>query len=320
MRFVCADGEPQYRALLDEQLLEKLRAAGHELAWFDGRPPDADAWVERLHGCDGVLLLWPMPAGVLVLVPSVRVVSFAGTGIEAYVDVEEARRLGIALCNVPGYGANAVAEHAFALALAVARSVAAGDRTVRSGRWGPGEGKYAGVELRGRRLGVVGAGPIGSRAVAIGRGLGMHVVAWTRSPSPERASELGAPFVALAELFRTADVVTLHLAHRPETERVVDARLLGLLGPDAIFVNTARAQLVDTDALVAVLERGAILGAGLDVFEAEPLPRDHPLLRLDNVVLTPHIGFNTPQASAELMRIALENIVAFAAGRPQNLV
>ena len=148
----------------------------------------------------------------------------------------------------------------------------------------------------------------------------MHVVAWTRSPSPERASELGAPFVALAELFRTADVVTLHLAHRPETERVVDARLLGLLGPDAIFVNTARAQLVDTAALVAVLERGAILGAGLDVFEAEPLPRDHPLLRLDNVVLTPHIGFNTPQASAELMRIALENIVAFAAGRPQNLV
>jgi phosphoglycerate dehydrogenase-like enzyme len=317
MRFVCPDGEPQFREVLDEGRLERLHAAGHELAWFEPPPRDYEEWDERLRGADGLLIMWSLPPGLLFTHRSVRVVSFAGTGVESYIDMQEARGCGVAVCNVPSYGANAIAEHAFALALAVARRVAEGDRLVRAGAWGPGQ--TSGLELRGRRLGVVGAGPIGARAVEIGRALGMEPIVWTRSPSSERAELLGVPFVSLEALFRTADVVTLHLAHVPETEGIIDRRLLSLLAAHSILINTARAQLVDMEALLELLQAGAIFGAGLDAFDAEPLPADHPLLALDRVVLTPHVGFNTPAATAELLRVALENLLAFANGEPRNM-
>ena len=199
-----------------------------------------------------------------------RVVSFVGTGVESYVEMDEARASDVTVCNVPRYGANAVAEHALALALAVARRVADGDRAVRAGSWGQTEG----VELYGRRLGVVGAGPIGARMIELGRGLGMTVVCWTRRRTPDRERELGAPIVELDHLFATADVVSLHLAHTPETEGIVNRRLLSMLRPHAIVVNTARGALVDETALVELLEAGSIGGAGLDVLGSEPPPAD----------------------------------------------
>jgi phosphoglycerate dehydrogenase-like enzyme len=313
MRFVCADGEDQYRTIAREPEL-----GGHELAWFDGRPGDVAEWSERLRGCDGLLLLWGLPGGVLAANRHVRVVSFAGSGAGSYVDLAEASLLGVTVCNVPRYGENAIAEHALALALAVARRIPHGDSLVRSGAWRPGQ--YAGLELRGRQLGVVGAGPIGSRMVELGRALDMRPVAWTRSPTPERGRALGADFVALDELFRTSDVVSLHLAHAPDTEGIVDRRLLSMLQPHAVLVNTARGRLVDNAALVDLLEAGAFHGAGVDVFEHEPLPLGDPLLSCDRVVLTPHVGFNTQASAAELVRIAIENLVGFAAGEPQNVV
>jgi phosphoglycerate dehydrogenase-like enzyme len=314
MRFVCADGDEEARALLD---VERARAAGHELVWHDGAPADEDEWVRRLDGADGVMLMWGLPRGVLPAVPTVRVVSFAGSGAASYVPLDEAERCGVTVCNVPSYGANAIAEHAFALAFALARRVCEGDALVRSGSWRPGA--LAGLELAGRRLGVVGTGPIGARAVEIGKALGMKVAAWTRSPSSERERALGAPFVPLEQLFAESDVVSLHVAHRRETEGLVDARLLGLMQPHALLVNTARSQLVDTGALVTALEEGQIGGAAVDAFEEEPLPPDHPLLRAPRLLLTPHVAYNTPEASAELLRLTLENLLAFAAGRPRNV-
>src|SRR3712207_1498796 len=156
MKFVCADGDEESRALLD---LAPVHAAGHELVWFDGRPADEREWLARLQAADGVTLMWDLPRGVLVGAETVRVVSFAGSGPESYVPLDEAARRGVVVCNVPSYGANAVAEHAFALLFALARKVCQGDRLVRTGDWRPGA--LAGVELAGRRLGVVGAGPIG---------------------------------------------------------------------------------------------------------------------------------------------------------------
>ncbi len=315
MHFVCADGEPQYRELLDPGQLARLEAEGHELDWFDGVPDSAEGWIERLRGADGLLLLWRLPPGVLAASPTIQVVSFAGTGVETYVDFDEARSAGVTVCNVPRYGANAIAEHALALILAVARGVPEGDRAVRAGSWEQTQG----VELRGRRLGVVGAGPIGARLIQLGQALGMTVVCWTRRRSPERERELGAPLVELDELFASSDVVSLHLAHGPETDRIVDRRLLGLLAPHAILVNTARGALVDEQALAEVLEAGAIRGAGLDVLATEPPPPGHPLLSCPRVVVTPHIGFNTAEASTELVRVTLENLLAFAGGEPQNV-
>jgi phosphoglycerate dehydrogenase-like enzyme len=314
VRFVCADGEEQFKTVLDT---EPVQSQGHELVWYDGRPEDVDEWRSRLDGAEGVMLMWGIPAGVLSAVPSLRVISFAGSGAGSYVPLDEAARCGVTICNVPSYGANAVAEHALALTFALARRVCEGDRLVRGGRWGPGE--LVGVELAGRRLGVVGAGPIGRRMVELGRALGMRPEAWTRSPTSARAQELGAPFVPLEQLFSESDVISLHLAHRPETERLVDARLLGMMQPHALLVNTARAQLVDTDALVAALREGRIGGAAVDAFAEEPLPAGHPLLAAPQLLLTPHVGFNTAEATAELVRLTLDNLVAFAAGTPRNV-
>jgi phosphoglycerate dehydrogenase-like enzyme len=315
VKLVCPDGEPQYRSLLEPEQLARLEAEGNELEWFDGAPESVESWVERLSGADGVLLLWRLPPGVLRACPTVRAISFVGSGVESYVEMDEARAAGVTVCNVPHYGANAVAEHALALALAVARRVADGDRTVRGGSWEQTEG----VELNGRRLGVVGAGPIATRMIELGRALGMTVVCWTRRRTPDRARELGAPFVELDDLFATADVVSLHLAHTPETEGIIDRGLLSLLQSHAILVNTARGILVDEVALAELLEAGAIAGAGLDVLGSEPPPEDHPLLSAPRVVLTPHVGFLTAESSRELMRVSLENLLAFARGEPQNV-
>lgn len=314
MKFVCPDGDEQLQALLD---LTPVRAARHELAWFNGRPSDADEWRRRVNDAEGLMLMWDLPRGILSALPSVRVVSFAGSGAGSYVPIEEADHRGVMVCNVPSYGANAVAEHAFALAFALARNVCEGDRLVRTGNWRPGA--LGGIELAGRRLGVVGAGPIGACAIRIGKALGMRVTAWTRSPSSTREEELGAPFVPLERLFAESDVVSLHVVHRPETERLVDEQLIRRMQPHALLVNTARSQLVDTDALVRALEEGRIGGAAIDAFEEEPLPLEHPFLRTPNLLLTPHVGYNTPEASAELLRLTLENLLAFAAGRPQNV-
>jgi phosphoglycerate dehydrogenase-like enzyme len=315
VRFVCPDGEPQYRELLGPERLAELAREGHELVWHDGAPNSDDGWRERLADADGALVLWRLPSGVLTACPRVRVVAFAGTGVESYVEMDEARSLGVAVCNVPSYGANAVAEHALALAFAVARGIPAGDRLVRDGGWA----QTGGLELAGARLGVVGLGPIGTRLVWLARGLGMDVVAWTRRPSSARAAELGAPLVGLEELFSTSDVVSLHVKHLPETEGLVDARLLALLRPHAILVNTARGPLVDEQALAGALERGAIRGAGLDVLSEEPPPSDHPLLGAPRTVLTPHVGFHTPGASAELIDACVGNLLAFARGEPRNV-
>ncbi|HZU19834.1 MAG TPA: NAD(P)-dependent oxidoreductase [Gaiellaceae bacterium] len=315
MRFVCPDGEPQYRPLLDPALLGRLEAEGHGLVWHDEAPDTTQGWIDRLREAEGVLLLWRLPPGVIPASPKLRVISFVGTGIESYVEVDEARAAGVTLTNVPQYGANAVAEHAVALLFAVARRVVERDRAVRGGSWAQDEG----VELRGRRLGVVGAGPTGMRMIELGRALGMTVTCWTRRRTAERERELGVPLVELDDLFASSDVVSLHLAATPETEGIVDRRLLGLLPRGAIVVNTARGTLVDEQALAELLEAGAVGGAGLDVLAAEPPPPDHPLLSAPRVVVTPHVAFHTAEASRELLRISLENLLAFARGAPQNV-
>jgi phosphoglycerate dehydrogenase-like enzyme len=314
LRFVCVDGEEQFRAVLDETPLQQ---AGHELVWYDGRPGTAAEWRSRLDGADGAMLMWDMPEGVLEGAPSLRVISFAGSGAASYVPIAEAARFGVTVCNVPSYGANAIAEHAVALAFALARRLLEGDALVRGGDWGPGA--LSGVELRGRQLGVVGVGPIGRRVIELGRGLGMQTVAWTRSPAAARAAELGTEFVPLERLFGESDVVSLHLAHLPDTERLVDGRLIGLMQPHALLVNTARAQLVDSVALVAALRGGRIGGAAIDAFEHEPLAADDPLLSAPRLLLTPHVAFNTDEARAELVRLTLDNLLAYAAGEPRNV-
>jgi phosphoglycerate dehydrogenase-like enzyme len=316
MHFVCPDGEPQYRDQVAGHVARILEAQGHTFAWHEGRPADDDEFVARLAGADGALVLFTVPTDVLRRAEQLAVISWHGTGVQQFIDVPFAARHGVTVCNVRDYGANAVAEHTFALAFAVARNIAGGDRLIRSGAWGQREG----VELGGRILGVVGAGPIAHRVIEIGRAFGMQVQAWTRSPSPERAARLGVRFVDLDELFSSSDVVTVNVAHTPQTEGLVDARLLALLRPAAILVNTARAEIVDTAALDEALAQGRILGAGVDVFAQEPIPAGTALPDAERSVLSPHVGYYTGPANDELFRVAVANLAAYASGEPTNVV
>jgi phosphoglycerate dehydrogenase-like enzyme len=315
MRFSAPGGEQEEWPYVEPHL-EGLRRAGHELAWYERPATDLAEWIDRARGATGFLLGEPLPRGVLAACPEVRVLSCASTGIDGMVPADEVAAAGALVCNVPHYGDGAIAEHALALALNLARGVSRGDREVRAGRWEP----RAGVELQGKALGVLGLGGIGLRMLAIGEALGMETLAWSRNGPGERLAGLGAEGVGLEELFQRSDLISLHLPLADATAGIVSAELLARVKPGAILVNTARAGLIDEAALIDALDDGRLRGAGLDVFDEEPLPADSPLRARADVVLTPHVAYYTPEAARALYGIAIDNLIAFAAGAPQNLV
>lgn len=317
-RIVCADGDEGYRALLGDELLNELGAAGVELVWHDGAPIDEASWLARIGDADGLLLLWTLPDDVLRASAALRVIAWVGSGVGTFINVPLATKCGVAVCNTPNYGANAVAEHALGLMFALARGTVAHDRALRAGGW-PRE-EVLGFELAGKTLGVVGLGGIGMRMAQLGGLLGMRVLAWTRTPSHARLAAVGAAGTSLEALLEQSDFVSLHLAHTPQTEGLIGRHLLGRMRPSAYLINTARAELVDREALLMALRTGAIAGAALDVFAPEPLPVDDPLRELPNVVLTPHVGFRTPEASRRSIEMAVRNLLGFFRGQPRNVV
>nr|WP_272928681.1 NAD(P)-dependent oxidoreductase [Leucobacter luti] len=318
VRIVCIDGEPQYADIVRRDVIEPLRAAGHELDWFEERFADEEATIARAQGYDAVYIIadqGPLPQDFLAGVPGLKLVSFVGTGAHRFVDVAEAERLGITVTNVPDFASRSVAEHAIALMFAAARRIPEGDRIVRAGEWA----KHQGLKLRGRTLGVVGTGAIGREVIEMGHALGMNVVFWNRTERPEVEAALPGRRVTLEELFTESDVVSLHLTHTPETEGLVSAELLGRLKSSAVLVNTARDEILDRAALFALLAENRIFGAALDVFESEPPELSSLPLDQENLILTPHIGFHTDEAD-EVFAIAGRNIIAFANGTPTNVV
>jgi D-3-phosphoglycerate dehydrogenase / 2-oxoglutarate reductase len=239
-----------------------------------------------------------LPTELMAECRNLRHVVFLGTGASSYMDVAALERLGITVHTIKGYGDTAVAEHAIALMFACCREVARMDRAVRAGVWDPLES----MQLKGKTLGVIGLGGIGTEVARIARGIGMEVIGWNRSPRPQAE----VPLTGLDELLERSDVISLHLSLTEETRGLLDAARLAKVKPGAILVNTARGALVEEAALIEALGSGRIRHAGLDVFHAEPLRPDHPLARLENVTLTAHAGFRTLEASETLMRRAID--------------
>jgi D-3-phosphoglycerate dehydrogenase len=223
----------------------------------------------------------------------------------------------VLVCNIPGRTSPLVAEHAFALMLAVAKRAAFQTAAIKAGQW---PRTVDSVYLAGKTLGLVGTGNVGAAMARLARGLGMDVLAWTFNPSAERAAAIGVQYVPLDELLRTADVVSVHVRLSPESRGLLGAREIGLMKRGAILVNTARGAMVDTAALVDALNRGHLFGAGLDVFDQEPPPADHPLFRCEHVVLTPHNADATPEGVDMLNAGVVDNVIAFLEGRPRNVV
>ncbi len=313
---VYPDANENIGALIAGARRDRLDALGG-IEVHIGRPADVADFVARIGGARAVILGWDLPAAAMREAPNIEVISFLGIGAAKFVDFGEAARLGFTVANTPAYSVNAVAEHGLALIFATARQVVRNDCTTRSGQW---DQSLPGFELAGKTLGMIGLGGIGTRLAQMASAIGMRVIAWTRNPSPARAAQAGVEFAPLDTVLAESDVLSLHLLATPETEGLIGAAELDATKPGVIVINTARAELIDEAALVERLASGRIAAAGLDVFATEPLPADDPLTRLDNVVLAPHIGFNTPEAVVAMLDIAIDNLVAYFAGAPINVV
>ena len=243
--------------------------------------------------------------------PSLRLLSLWGTGTDN-VDLAAAARHRVTVTNTPGVSAFSIAEHALALMLAVARRIPRVDAEIRQGNWPRGQA----VQMHGKTLGIIGLGAVGRQFARLGTGIGMRVIAWTMHPNPA----LGFDLVSLDELLRSSDVVSLHLRLSSETRGFIGKREIEKMKPSAILINTARGAIIGEQALLDVLTSHRIAGAGLDVFEAEPLPHGHPLTSMENVVLTPHSAGVTPEALEAGLKLSIDNVWNFLDGHPTNVV
>ncbi|OLF54089.1 D-2-hydroxyacid dehydrogenase family protein [Pseudomonas chlororaphis] len=229
----------------------------------------------------------------------------------AAIDLPAAAGLGIQVCGTDSYK-HAAPELTWALIMARTRNLLDEANALRAGHWQQG----LGGDLHGKTLGILGLGSIGQRVAQFGQVFGMRVIAWSENLSAERAAAAGVTYVSKQQLFEQADVLSVHLVLSERSRGLVDAQVLAWMKPTALLVNTARGPIVDEAALIAALERGQLAGAALDVFEQEPLPADHPFRRLPNVLATPHIGYVSRQNYQQFFGQMIEDIQAWAAGRP----
>jgi D-3-phosphoglycerate dehydrogenase len=278
--------------------------------YYDTLPGSEAGLLARIAGAEIVINIrasTKFTAAVFRGCPRLRLLSVWGTGAD-HVDLAAAREAGVVVATTPGVSAVAVAEHALALMLAVARRIPRIDAATRAGQWPRGQV----TRLHGKTLGILGLGAIGRQFARLGAGIGMRVIAWTMHPDPS----LGFELASLEEVLRQSDVVSVHLRLSEETRGLLGAPQLAMMKPGAFLINTARGPIVDETALIAALKNRRIAGAGLDVFDTEPLPHGHPLTTFDNVVLTPHSAGITPEALEAGLHMAVENVWKFLAASP----
>ncbi|WP_210602735.1 D-2-hydroxyacid dehydrogenase family protein [Brevibacterium oceani] len=281
---------------------------------FVSRPiVDDEDLVATLAGAEVVVAMrerTPFTAGRLSRLPDLRLLVTTGR-VNASIDLEAARGQGIIVCGTEST-TSATPELTWGLILSVLRSIPAEDASVRNGGWQT----TVGGDLDGHRLGVVGLGRLGAKVASVGAAFGMDVVAWSQNLDADRAEGLGVRAVSKEELFSTADVVTIHYKLSERSQGLVSANELELMKPRSILVNSSRAGLVDTEALIEALEAGRIRGVGLDVHDLEPLPSDHRLRSTPRTVLTPHLGYVTEDTYRIFFTQAVEDIAAWTAGEP----
>jgi phosphoglycerate dehydrogenase-like enzyme len=284
-----------------------------EVTFFRTHVDEDDAVVALLQPFEVVVAMrerTPFTAARLERLPNLRLLVTTGMR-NASIDVEAARGLGVVVAGT-GIIAGTTAELTFGLILALTRHIRTEDARMRVGGWQSTVGR----DLAGATLGVLGFGRLGRRVAGIGQAFGMDVIAWSQNLNPADAREGGAEPVTREELFGRADVLSIHTQLSDRTRGLVGARELALMKPSALLINTSRGPIVDEEALLAALRDGTIAGAGVDVFDIEPLPVDHPLRAAPNTVLTPHLGYVTAGTYEVFYRDAVEDIAAFLRGDP----
>ncbi len=302
-----------YQAVALDMADWSILQEGNEIQTFKDHMSNPDDLIDRLKEFDVIIAMrerTPFPRLVLEHLPNLKLLITTGMRNRS-IDMVAAEDLGITVCGTSGQS-YATAELTWGLILSLLRHIPTEDRATREGGWQVtlGEG------LRNKTLGVIGLGNLGSQVATVGNAFGMDVIAWSQNLTQERATQFGVSLVSKDDLLRSADVVTIHLILSQRTTGLVGAHELALMKPTSYLINTSRGPIVDEAALIDVLERKAIAGAAMDVFDQEPLPSEHPLRRMENTVITPHIGYVIRESYLGYFRQAVEDIQGYFAGEP----
>ena len=310
------------RAFVTRQIfpeaVELIERAAQVEVWPSERPPNREELAGKIASCDGVLtnIMDRVDASLLEGATRLKVISQLAVGLDN-IDVAEASRRGILVGNTPGVLAKATADLGFALLMSAARRVGESERWVRAGRWEMAFHPmyWLGVDVHEATLGIVGLGQIGLEMAKRGLGFGMKIIYYSRNRKPDLEQRYGLEYVAADTLFGSADFVSLHVPLTPETRHFIGERELRMMKPTAVLVNLARGPVVDGEALYTALSENWIRAAALDVTDPEPIPLDHPLLTLDNLVISPHIGSASLTSRREMCLLAARNLVAGLEGQ-----
>jgi D-3-phosphoglycerate dehydrogenase len=289
-----------------------------EVQVFNKPLGDQAAVIKALQGFPIVSLMrerTPFPRAVFEGLPDLKLLLTSGMR-NAAIDLVAAKERTVVVCGTESPG-SPTAELAWGLMLELTRKIGYENARLKGGVWWQ---TTIGHDLGGKTLGVVGLGKLGSKVAQVGRAFGMKVIAWSQNLTDDKVREAGATLVSKEDLFRQADFISVHLQLSPRTRGLIGARELGLMKPTAYFINTSRGPIVEEAALLEVLRAGRIAGAGLDVYDIEPLPVDHPLRKLDNAVLTPHLGYVTEDTYRNFYPQMVENIRAWQAGKPLRVI
>lgn len=299
-----------------EKSIDPLKTLGHEVVVYDDKV-DEETLKSRVKDAD-VLIIANMPLNgeVISAAEKLKYIAVAFTGVD-HVDLEKCKEKGIKVSNAAGYSNNSVAELAFGLMITLLRNIVILDDVVREG--GTKEG-YKQSDLKGKTLGILGTGEIGSVVAEIGLAFGCKVIAYNRSENQELINK-GVEYLPLDELLKISDIVTIHMPLTDKTKHLIGKDELDLMKPTAFLINAARGPIIDNTALAKALEDGLIAGAGIDVFDMEPpIPMDYPLLEAPNTVLIPHIGFATEEAMVRRAEITVNNILSWEKGKQENII
>ncbi|MEM2027708.1 MAG: glyoxylate reductase [Candidatus Bathyarchaeia archaeon] len=309
---------------LPERGLKKILERFDAEVWPEYGPPPKQIIVEKVRDVDALVTLLSdkIDAEVFNAASKLKIIAQMAVGFDN-IDVEEATRRGIYVTNTPGVLTETTADFAWALLMAIARRVVEADRYVREGEWKVGwhPSMLLGRDIYGATLGLIGAGRIGSAVARRAKCFNMKILYYDVVRNPQIEKEAGAVFVPLDTLLRESDFISIHVPLTKETYHLIDAEKLKLVKKTAYLINTSRGPVVDEKALYEALKEGRLAGAALDVFEQEPLPADSPLLKLNNIILTPHIASASYETRSRMAEMVAENLIAFFDGKvPPNLV
>lgn len=319
----------------EEEYLKK-RLKDHALKFSNEKLSLENAKQIKDYDSISVFIYSKIDEGTISEIPNVKMITTRSTGFD-HIDLEACKKHGITVCNVPSYGENTVAEHTFALILSLSRNLC---KTCHRSMYNSSMEGLMGFDLKGKTIGVIGAGQIGLHVIRIAKGFGMNVLAFDTRPNKILSEVMGFEYTSLEDLLARSDIITLHVPYNKHTHHLMNRDRFKLVKKGAILINTARGSIVDTEALIEAIDKKILSGAGLDVIEGEELikeekqllydsknievlanlVKDHILLSKNNVVFTPHIAFYSKEALERILQTTIENIAAFVSGNPQNVV